>query len=119
MPSPDIELYDEATALFELEVTSPYLPRIGEELSFEGMDGLNLDLTVTGVTHTFHTIGDRPNELATGVVAQVRPHSIAMGHRLLVDPELLQRWAGHMPDVEVVPIPMLDEVAAEYQRRHR
>ncbi|MFC9999655.1 hypothetical protein [Nocardia sp. NPDC127526] len=118
MPPPDDYLFDEATALFELEVTSPYLPRIGEELSFQGVDGKNLEVTVTGVTHTFHTIDARSSRLATSVVAQVQAHTLALGHRLLVDPELLVRWATNMPGVEVVPIPILAELAVEYRRRH-
>ncbi len=118
MPSPDDYLYDAATALFTLEVTSPHLPRVGEELSFDALDGLDLDLTVTEVIHTFRHAKSSRSQTLTTVVAEPLPYKVAAAHRLLVDPELLTRWAEQLPDVEVVPIPWLVTVAAEYRQRH-
>ncbi len=118
MPSPDEYLYDAATALFTLEVSSPYLPRVGEELYFDALDGLDLALTVTEVVHTFRHSTGAPSEARTTVVAEPQSHKLGAAQRLLVDPELLIQWAEQLPAVEVVPIPMLAEAAAEYRQRH-
>ncbi|OBB45805.1 hypothetical protein [Nocardia sp. 852002-51244_SCH5132740] len=118
VPTPDDYLYDEATSLFVLRVTSPYLPRVGEELHFDVLDGLDLALTVTGVTHNFRHERDSPTGRGTDVVAEPQQHDVTVAQRLLVDPELLLRWADQLPDVEVVPIPLLVKAAAMYRERH-
>ncbi|MFF0493877.1 hypothetical protein ACFYTQ_33065 [Nocardia sp. NPDC004068] len=117
MPSPDLYLYDKSTALFALEVTSPYLPRVGEELYFDARDELELYLTVTEVTHNFSTRGT-PADSGPVVIAKPRPRSVTAAQRLLVDPDLLTHWAEQLPDVKPEPIPMLVTVAAEYRQRH-
>ena len=118
VPSPDDYLYDESTSLFVLQVSSPYLPRIGEELHFDALDGLDLALTVTGVTHNFRHESDSLLERSTDVVTEAQQHNIAAAQRLLVDPGLLLRWAEQLPEVEIVPIPLLVDAGAEYRERH-
>lgn len=118
MPTPDDYLYDETTALFELQMTSPNLPRVGDELVFDVLDGLDLTLTVTGVTHIFRHASNGPTETETNVVARVQPHKVTVAQRLLVNPELLIQWAEQLPAVAVVPIPALVDAAALYRKRH-
>ncbi|MEU6559892.1 hypothetical protein [Nocardia nova] len=118
VPSPDDYVYDEATSLFVLQVTNPYLPRVGEELHFDALDGLDLALTVTGVTHNFRHERDSPLDRGTDVVTEAQQHDVSVAQRLLVDPELLIRWAEQLSDVEVVPIPLLVDAAALYRERH-
>ncbi|WP_146099105.1 hypothetical protein [Nocardia nova] len=114
VPSPDDDVYDDTLceSLFALEVTSPYLPRVGEELNFGVGNRLALSLTVTRVTHYFLS-------KETVVVAEPQQQSdVTVAQRLLVDPELLVRWAEPLPDVEVVPIGFLVMSAAMYRERH-
>ncbi|MFI7665749.1 hypothetical protein [Nocardia sp. NPDC049526] len=98
VPAAPYDESDDASSSFV--ATSMALPRVGEELVFDG-PGNTLELVVTAVSHSFTTAaGSKPYGHLVTVETQVVPGSETTARLLYENSEEKDRWISLFPMVE-------------------